>query len=125
MPFTASDICKILLAIILPPLGVFLERGCNADFLINILLTVLGYHPRAVHYFQVLASPARIIINNINSSSNNSNNNNNNNNNNRRPCYGKGKRQLYTTSRYPSLISQPASHDIKTSPLLPSAIHFV
>jgi uncharacterized membrane protein YqaE (UPF0057 family) len=45
MPFTASDICKILLAIILPPLGVFLERGCNADFLINILLTVLGYIP--------------------------------------------------------------------------------
>jgi len=40
-----SDICKILLAIILPPVGVFLERGCNADFLINILLTVLGYIP--------------------------------------------------------------------------------
>jgi uncharacterized membrane protein YqaE (UPF0057 family) len=40
-----SDICKIILAIFLPPLGVFLERGCNADFLINILLTVLGYIP--------------------------------------------------------------------------------
>ncbi|KAI9632604.1 uncharacterized protein MKK02DRAFT_40909 [Dioszegia hungarica] len=39
MPFTCSDIIKIVLAIILPPLGVFLERGCNADFLINILLT--------------------------------------------------------------------------------------
>lgn len=37
-----SDICKILLAIILPPVGVFLERGCGADFLINILLTILG-----------------------------------------------------------------------------------
>ncbi|KAM3066812.1 plasma membrane proteolipid Pmp3 [Clarireedia jacksonii] len=43
MPFTASDICKIILAIILPPLGVFLERGCGADLLINILLTILGY----------------------------------------------------------------------------------
>jgi uncharacterized membrane protein YqaE (UPF0057 family) len=42
MPFTASDICKILLAIILPPVGVFLERGCGADLLINILLTILG-----------------------------------------------------------------------------------
>ncbi|VTT65739.1 unnamed protein product [Fusarium fujikuroi] len=42
MPFTASDICKILLAIILPPVGVFLERGCGADFFINILLTILG-----------------------------------------------------------------------------------
>ncbi|KAK4335474.1 UPF0057-domain-containing protein [Rhodotorula toruloides] len=45
MPFTASDICKIILAIILPPLGVFLERGCAADFWINVLLTILGYIP--------------------------------------------------------------------------------
>ncbi|TAQ84681.1 hypothetical protein B7494_g6994 [Chlorociboria aeruginascens] len=39
MPFTASDICKIILAVILPPLGVFLERGCGADLLINVLAT--------------------------------------------------------------------------------------
>ena len=45
MHFTASDICKIIFAIFLPPLGVFLERGCNADFFINILLTILGYIP--------------------------------------------------------------------------------
>ncbi|KAK3209768.1 hypothetical protein GRF29_44g594772 [Pseudopithomyces chartarum] len=45
MPFTASDIIKIIFAIFLPPLGVFLERGCNADFFINILLTILGYIP--------------------------------------------------------------------------------
>jgi len=44
-----SDIIKIILAIFLPPLGVFLERGCNADFLINILLTVLGYIPGIIH----------------------------------------------------------------------------
>ena len=37
-----SDILKIILAVILPPLGVLLERGCGADLLINILLTVLG-----------------------------------------------------------------------------------
>ncbi|CAK9781233.1 unnamed protein product [Cutaneotrichosporon oleaginosum] len=45
MPATCSDIIKIILAIILPPLGVFLERGCGADLLINILLTCLGYIP--------------------------------------------------------------------------------
>lgn len=75
MPFTASDICKIILAVILPPVGVFLERGCGADFFINILLTILGklncstdtmnkannsrlppwYHPRSVHYSEVLS----------------------------------------------------------------------
>ncbi|KAG2116763.1 plasma membrane proteolipid 3 [Suillus discolor] len=49
MAFTASDICKVLYfpyssncAIVFPPLGVFLERGCTADLLINCLLTLLG-----------------------------------------------------------------------------------
>jgi uncharacterized membrane protein YqaE (UPF0057 family) len=41
----SSDIIKIIFAVLIPPLGVFLERGCNADFLINILLTILGYIP--------------------------------------------------------------------------------
>ncbi|KJA27549.1 hypothetical protein HYPSUDRAFT_198281 [Hypholoma sublateritium FD-334 SS-4] len=49
MAFTTSDICKIILAIFLPPLGVFLERGCGADFFINILLTILGYIPGIIH----------------------------------------------------------------------------
>ncbi|KAI0006080.1 hypothetical protein BJV74DRAFT_802041 [Russula compacta] len=54
MPFTGSDICKILLAIFLPPLGVFLERGCGADFLINILLTILGYIPGIIHALYII-----------------------------------------------------------------------
>ncbi|KAH6630898.1 hypothetical protein B0J18DRAFT_463727 [Chaetomium sp. MPI-SDFR-AT-0129] len=49
MPFTCSDICKLIFAVILPPLGVFLERGCNMDLLINIILTCLGYLPGIVH----------------------------------------------------------------------------
>ena len=44
-----SDICKIIFAIILPPLGVFLERGCGADFLINILLTIVRTHLTIKH----------------------------------------------------------------------------
>jgi len=54
MPFTASDICKIIVAIILPPLGVFLERGCNADFFINIVLTILGYIPGIIHALYII-----------------------------------------------------------------------
>ncbi|OBT47324.1 plasma membrane proteolipid 3 [Pseudogymnoascus sp. WSF 3629] len=54
MAFTASDICKIILAIFLPPLGVFLERGCGADLLINILLTILGYIPGIVHALYII-----------------------------------------------------------------------
>ena len=38
----SSDIIKIICAVVLPPLGVFLERGCGADLLINLLLTILG-----------------------------------------------------------------------------------
>ncbi len=46
MAVTVGDICKIILAVILPPLGVFAEKErCDKDVLINILLTVLGYIP--------------------------------------------------------------------------------
>jgi len=54
MAFTGSDICKILLAILLPPLGVFFERGCNADLLINIVLTFLGYIPGIIHALYII-----------------------------------------------------------------------
>ncbi|PTU21317.1 hypothetical protein P175DRAFT_0476252 [Aspergillus ochraceoroseus IBT 24754] len=53
MPFTASDICKLIFAFILPPLGVFLERGCGADLLINICLTILGWLPGIIHAMYV------------------------------------------------------------------------
>lgn len=54
MPFTASDICKIILAIILPPVGVFLEVGCGSQLLLNILLTILGYIPGIIHALYVI-----------------------------------------------------------------------
>ncbi|KAF1821133.1 UPF0057-domain-containing protein [Dissoconium aciculare CBS 342.82] len=50
---SSSDIIKIILAILLPPLGVFLERGCGADLLINIILTCLGYIPGIIHALYV------------------------------------------------------------------------
>ncbi|KAF8610133.1 UPF0057-domain-containing protein [Ceratobasidium sp. AG-I] len=56
MAFTASDIIKVScpVAIVLPPLGVFFERGCGADLLINILLTVLGYIPGIIHALYII-----------------------------------------------------------------------
>lgn len=50
------DILKILLAIILPPVGVFLEVGIGPQFWINILLTILGYIPGIIHAIFVIAS---------------------------------------------------------------------
>jgi len=49
-----SDITKIIVAIILPPLGVFLEKGADVDFLINIGLTLLGWIPGVIHAIYII-----------------------------------------------------------------------
>lgn len=49
------DILKIIIAIILPPLGVFLEVGISGSFWLNILLTLLGYLPGIIHAVWVIA----------------------------------------------------------------------
>ncbi|KAG6138056.1 hypothetical protein E4U38_000678 [Claviceps purpurea] len=54
IPSVPADICKIILAIILPPVGVFLEVGCGSHLLINILLTILGYIPGIIHALYVI-----------------------------------------------------------------------
>ena len=49
------DIIRIILAIILPPVGVFMQVGLGKHFWINILLTILGYIPGIVHAVWVIA----------------------------------------------------------------------
>ncbi len=49
------DFWRIVVAIILPPLGVFLQVGFTKHFWINILLTILGYIPGIVHAVWVIA----------------------------------------------------------------------
>ncbi len=48
------DIIRILLAILLPPLGVFLQVGFGMHFWINVILTILGYIPGIVHALYVI-----------------------------------------------------------------------
>jgi len=48
------DVLRILLAIVLPPLGVFLQVGLGLHFWINILLTLLGYVPGIIHAIWVI-----------------------------------------------------------------------
>lgn len=48
------DIIRILLAIVLPPVGVFLQVGLGFHFWINILLTLLGYLPGIVHALYII-----------------------------------------------------------------------
>ena len=49
------DLLRIVVAILLPPLGVFLQVGISKHFWINILLTLLGYIPGIVHAVWVIA----------------------------------------------------------------------
>ncbi|VEP13985.1 conserved hypothetical protein; putative membrane protein [Hyella patelloides LEGE 07179] len=50
-----NDLIRIVIAIVLPPLGVFLQVGLGKDFWINILLTLLGYIPGLVHAIWIIA----------------------------------------------------------------------
>jgi uncharacterized membrane protein YqaE (UPF0057 family) len=50
------DVIRIIIAILLPPLGVFLQVGIGAQFWINILLTILGYIPGLVHAIYIIAT---------------------------------------------------------------------
>jgi len=49
------DLVRILIAILLPPLGVFLQVGFAGAFWLNILLTLLGYIPGIVHAVWIIA----------------------------------------------------------------------
>jgi uncharacterized membrane protein YqaE (UPF0057 family) len=48
------DVLRIIFAIILPPLGVFLQVGIGKHFWINILLTLLGYIPGIIHAIYII-----------------------------------------------------------------------
>ncbi len=47
-------IFRYLLAIVLPPLAVFLNNGISSALLINVLLTLLGWVPGIIHAVWVL-----------------------------------------------------------------------
>ncbi len=50
-----GDLFKIILAVILPPLGVLIEVGLTKHFFINIVLTILGFVPGIIHAVYVIA----------------------------------------------------------------------
>ncbi|MDF2641759.1 MAG: hypothetical protein K0R45_1031 [Pseudomonas sp.] len=50
------DIIRIIFAILLPPLGVFLQVGLGGAFWLNILLTLLGYIPGIIHAVYIIVT---------------------------------------------------------------------
>ena len=49
------DLLSIVVAILLPPLGVFLQVGIGKHFWINVILTILGFVPGMIHAVWVIA----------------------------------------------------------------------
>jgi len=49
------DLIRIILSVLIPPLGVFLQVGIGIQFWINIVLTLLGYIPGLVHAIWIIA----------------------------------------------------------------------
>jgi uncharacterized membrane protein YqaE (UPF0057 family) len=50
-----GNVIRIIFAILLPPVGVFLTVGLGMHFWLNILLTILGYIPGIVHAIWIIA----------------------------------------------------------------------
>jgi uncharacterized membrane protein YqaE (UPF0057 family) len=48
------DLIRIIIAIFIPPLGVFLQVGFGIDFWINVVLTLLGYIPGILHALWII-----------------------------------------------------------------------
>ena len=49
------DIIRIILSVLLPPLGLFLQVGLGMHFWLNILLTLFGYFPGLIHAIYIIA----------------------------------------------------------------------
>lgn len=47
------SLLTILLNVLLPPVAVFIKHGFGQKFLINLLLTILGWIPGVIHAFYV------------------------------------------------------------------------
>jgi uncharacterized membrane protein YqaE (UPF0057 family) len=50
-----ANLIRIIMAVFLPPVGVFLKVGLGGAFWLNILLTLLGFVPGMIHALWVIA----------------------------------------------------------------------
>ncbi|THB78684.1 MAG: YqaE/Pmp3 family membrane protein [Desulfobulbaceae bacterium] len=51
-----NKLLLIILAILLPPLAVFIKKGAGKDLVINILLCIIIWIPAIIHGVWVVAS---------------------------------------------------------------------
>jgi uncharacterized membrane protein YqaE (UPF0057 family) len=48
------DLLRVVCAVLLPPVGVFLQIGFGLHFWLNILLTLFGYFPGLIHALYII-----------------------------------------------------------------------
>jgi uncharacterized membrane protein YqaE (UPF0057 family) len=49
------SLLKLVLSILIPPVGVFLTTGVSTALIINIVLTLLGWVPGVIHALWILS----------------------------------------------------------------------
>ncbi|TYJ54589.1 hypothetical protein B9479_004719 [Cryptococcus floricola] len=58
-PSSTGDVLLYFIALFIPPIPVFMKRGCAADFWINILLFILGWIPGVIHAWWIISKYER------------------------------------------------------------------
>ena len=53
-------LCPNILCLFLPPLAVFLEFGCQIEFWVSLILTLLGFLPGIIYSYYVLLLKAPV-----------------------------------------------------------------
>lgn len=56
---TGRRIAEIIAAILLPPLGVFLNRGLGSHFWISVVLTILAFVPGVIYALYLILIDSR------------------------------------------------------------------
>lgn len=50
------NLLELLLAILLPPVAVYMKVGLTSQFWLNVILTLLGYAPGIIHALWIVFS---------------------------------------------------------------------
>ncbi|KAH9546416.1 hypothetical protein CY35_12G094100 [Sphagnum magellanicum] len=53
---SGATFCEVLIAILLPPLGVFFKYGCGLEFWVCVLLTLILYVPGLLFALYVIVA---------------------------------------------------------------------
>ncbi|KAE9975896.1 hypothetical protein EG328_002941 [Venturia inaequalis] len=61
-PPAKSDVWLYFVGLLLPPVPVFIKRGCAADFLCNICLSILGWFPGVLHCWFIISRSQRGVV---------------------------------------------------------------